>query len=409
VFYLTYGSIALATNGPGRITANFTGNQLAVGRNYTVTALPAAGNVFSNWTGSLTSHANPLTFQMVSNMTLVATFSSNIFLASAGVYNGLFYASNEVDVFSAGMIQNLTLRTNGSYSGRLLLAGTNYPLAGAFDATGLSDVNAGPLAVSLTLQQSPTNQITGTVSGVDFGTNWTANVLTGIAGTNHASAEYTMLFVSSGDTNAPPGQSYALVTNHAGAFTFSAALADGSSFSENVPASPTGDIPIYASPYPGLNSGLFFGWVNYTNFEVNAPATSLTWIKKPSAATLRYVAGFTNIVGLQASRWTVPAANAPAIAVPRGTLAIFTNSALLSPIQYTVAVLGNNTVEKLGGAPTNSLTGTIKPATGMLTLTFGNGNGTATTQANGVILQDANEAAGFYLTPTNSDGFLLTR
>ncbi len=72
-----------------------------------------------------------------------------------------------------------------------------------------------------------------------------------------------------------------------------------------------------------------------------------------------------------------------------------------------MAVLGNNSLAKLGGTPPNSLTGSIAPATGWLKLNFGNGNGVATIQGLGAVLQDQNIAGGFFLTATNAGSILL--
>jgi hypothetical protein len=53
------------------------------------------------------------------------------------------------------------------------------------------------------------------------------------------------------------------------------------------------------------------------------------------------------------------------------------------------------------------LTGTINPATGLLTLTFAAGNGNATNAASGAILQNTASAGGFFLTPANAGSFSL--
>ena len=72
-----------------------------------------------------------------------------------------------------------------------------------------------------------------------------------------------------------------------------------------------------------------------------------------------------------------------------------------------MAVLGNNPLAKLGGTPPNSLTGSIVPATGWLKLSFGNGNGAATVQGFGAVLQDQNIAGGYFLTTTNAGAINL--
>jgi hypothetical protein len=130
----------------------------------------------------------------------------------------------------------------------------------------------------------------------------------------------------------------------------------------------------------------------------------LTWIKKPSAPAAVYASGFTNTLPVQGALWINPPTNSPVISFPKGSLLV-TNDSL--DLDFTVAVLNNNTLAKLGGAPANSLTGSIVAKTGKLTLNFGNGNGTNTTQGLGAVLQDQNTAGGFFLTATNAGALLL--
>ena len=65
-------------------------------------------------------------------------------------------------------------------------------------------------------------------------------------------------------------------------------------------------------------------------------------------------------------------------------------------------VSNNNALVKLAGGSTNSLTGSIYPKTGLMSITFGNGAGRATTAAKGALLQNRNSAAGFFLGKTNA-------
>ena len=145
IFYTTYDTLALATNGYGKITHSFTSNLLVAGRSYTVTAQAAPGNLFAGWTaGMIAITNNPLTFLLQSNTVLQANFATNIFLPVAGIYNGLFSTANGVAEESAGMISGLSLNTNGVFSGKLLVAGTNYILTGSFDLLGHAAASAGP-------------------------------------------------------------------------------------------------------------------------------------------------------------------------------------------------------------------------------------------------------------------------
>jgi hypothetical protein len=218
------------------------------------------------------------------------------------------------------------------------------------------------------------------------------------------SAEYTFLFAPTTNVSAvsPPGDGYALVTNHNGAVTLSVSLADGTAFSQTVPLSQTGDLPVYASLY--ANTGLLLGWLNLTNLDAAPPTNQLVWIKKPSRATALYTNGFTNLLSTQGSLWTNPPAKTPALLLTNGQLEV-TNATL--SLNYNVAVSNTNTLEKLTGSPTNSLTATIAPKTGLLTVTFGNGRGQATTTGVGAILQTQTNAGGFFLTAANAGVLLL--
>ena len=109
VFYMNLSPLTLMINGFGSITRSFTGTNLALGTNYTVTAAPNSGNLFSNWTGTFTTTNNPLTFLMASNMTLTANFVTNPFLGAVGTYNGLFYPADGAGAQSSGFLGGLTV------------------------------------------------------------------------------------------------------------------------------------------------------------------------------------------------------------------------------------------------------------------------------------------------------------
>ena len=253
--------------------------------------------------------------------------------------------------------------------------------------------------LDLTLEKAPTNRIVGTVSS----NSWVANLTAELAGNALPSAQYTMLFSSyKALINVPPGEGYATVTNHAGLLTFIGAMADGANFSQTVPAAANGDVPVYASLYG--NTGLLLGWINLNNLEAPPPANLLTWIRKPNGAAALYPAGFTNFLSLEGALWTNPPASTPAIYFPKGDLLLF--DAAFS-LDFKVAVLTDSSLAKLGGAPTNSLTGSIVPGTGQIKVTFGNGSGAATSQGLGAVLQNQNMAGGFFITGTNAGALIL--
>jgi hypothetical protein len=72
--------LEVLTNGGGTIKPNYNGQWLTVTSNYSMTAAAAAGFAFTNWTGgtnqpySVLAATSNLTFQMASNLTLIANF-----------------------------------------------------------------------------------------------------------------------------------------------------------------------------------------------------------------------------------------------------------------------------------------------------------------------------------------------
>jgi hypothetical protein len=69
------------------------------------------------------------------------------------------------------------------------------------------------------------------------------------------------------------------------------ALADGASFSQTVPVSQTGYVPICANLY--ASKGLLLGWINLD--LTNTAGVSLTWIH-PERVSGLYQKGFTNVL-----------------------------------------------------------------------------------------------------------------
>ncbi len=323
---------------------------------------------------------------------------------SQGIYNGLFMQS-EVTEETAGMLSGLDVTASGTYTGKLLVGGGTNAISGGFSASGQASnyvhrtaKQGGPLMLEMTLNwnDSPPD-ITGTVSG-NNGNPWVANLTNELAVKEAGSAEYTALLSTNGT---PPGFGYLLITNHAGAVTFSGALADGTSFSQAVALSGAGDLPVYGNLY--VSAGLLLGWIG---LESGSPTGTLTWIKPASRAMGRYTNGFTNLLVVQGSPWTNPLPHTAAIDLPSGQLDIYGGS-LLSPLSFNAAVNNNNAVVKLPGGPTNSLTGTINAKTGLLTITFGNGAAKATTAGTGAVLQNATNGGGFFLAKTNAGTILL--
>ena len=71
--------LTIQITGSGSTTPNLDGRNLVIGREYKITAKPQAGQVFSNWSGGVSSSEAALEFTMQSNLVLQANFVPNPF------------------------------------------------------------------------------------------------------------------------------------------------------------------------------------------------------------------------------------------------------------------------------------------------------------------------------------------
>jgi hypothetical protein len=230
--------------------------------------------------------------------------------------------------------------------------------------------------------------------------NWTANLLADIAADTLPSGEYTLLIPpDAGNTppaNSPGGYGYALITNYAGTpgnpgsanVKITGVLADGTAFNQTAPVSQDGYVPIYASLYQ--NQGILFGWINLE--PTNTSGVNLAWIRPAIPAASRYQNGFINTFltnQILLSPWT----NSPAS---------FDTLSNLSLPGTNIAV----SISAAGRITGPSVSGTVNPKTGLLTVTIGGGNNKV--QAHGAVLPNAANGAGYFLTKTNALPIQLT-
>jgi uncharacterized repeat protein (TIGR02543 family) len=380
----------------GRVTPDLNGKDLTSGHKYTLTATAASGYVFSNWTGTITTNKDPLTLKAESNMVLQANFVLNPFLVLKGIYNGLFYDTNNgVTEQTAGMLKGLTISTKGAYSGTLMINGAAHAIGGAFNLGGQatnvikrSNAQGGNVAVTMTVNDNDgAPQITGTVSGLSGA--W-QSALTADRATNIVhSAQFTLLIPPDADNNppdgSPAGNGYALITNKSGTAVITGALADGVALNESTSVSGDGYVPVYANLYNG--KGLLLGWINLVT---NASDESLTWAH-PTARSGLYTNGFTNVAlsgQLLLSQWTNPPAN----------LGLLTNLYINGTNAIPVEITGDT----IKGT---DVVGTVNNKTGLLTVTIGSGPSKIT--AHGAIVLSQPLGRGYFTTKTNAQAISL--
>ncbi len=179
--YLAGDVLTLATNGLGSITPNLNGDLLPLLTNYTLTATPASGFMFTNWTGSLTSTVAALQFTMGTNLTFIANFLdtnkptlsitnpvagqrvSNAVFVVMGAVSDNWQVSNVVCQLNGGAWSNAAPANGGSsWTATVnLIPGTNTAAAYAVDTSGNFSITS-----SVSFDFVATNQLQIRASGL---------------------------------------------------------------------------------------------------------------------------------------------------------------------------------------------------------------------------------------------------
>jgi hypothetical protein len=399
VTFVVVSPLTLTVSGSGTVTPNLNNQFLNVGANYTVTAKPGVGQVFSNWTdvdSVQIATTAALTFTMQSNMVLQANFVPNPFIPVAGTYQGLFYDTNGVAHQSSGFF-NVTVTSSGSYTAKIMLAGKSASLTGQFSAGGMASNNiiakgAAPVPVQLQLDLGG-----GGITGLLTGSNWTAELSAprAVTSAGDQAGHYTLLIPGAEDgVGHPGGDSYSTATIAAtGGITFAGAMADGTTISGKANLLANGQCAFYVSLYSGNGSAL--GWLTFSNGDVTG---GVDWFKLAAAGGKFYPAGFTNEADVMGSAYkfsnSVPVLNVSTgeVWLANGNVSpAFTNQVALSA------------ASKVTNLSSNKLTLTITTTSGLFKGSVVNPANGKTITINGVVLQNQNFGGGFFLG-TNQTG-----
>jgi len=406
--------LALYGAGLGKVSGPTNDALLVVGKTYTLTAYPAAGQLFDGWSGSVTS-ANPsLQFVMVSNFTVTASFVTNYFPHVKGTYNGLFLDPTNTEQQSSGYA-SLAVRDSGSYSGKLLLNGRSYSLSGTLapDGTAVQRIaRRGTNALIATLSLDLTNgtdRLTGSISEEATNTTgWSAPleldrlVFDKINTTSFAGKYTIVLPPDTGSPEGPQGDGVgSMSVTPDGKIKFAGKLADGTKASQSTTLSRSGSWPFYASLYSGKGS-----LVGISMLDTNPPTSDLSgdwlWFKQAQPGARYSPAGFTNAVAMLGSSYLPPNATNAALNLTSASLAFtntelglgFENQITLNP-PGTIANLSPNKVSLSLSKSTGLFTGSVTPPPGGKAWPF-----------SGVLLQKRTMGAGFLLG-TNQSGEVL--
>jgi hypothetical protein len=399
VTYVVVSPISVTSTGIGTFSPNLDGELLDVGAPYKIAAKPGSGQVFSNWTGTVTSTTAALTFTMQSNMMLTANFVPNPFLPVVGTYEGLFYDTNGPQHQSSGFF-NAKLSSSGAFSAKLLLAGKSVSLSGQFSAGGFASNNIvikGSTPISAQLQLDLQG---GGITGILSNGTWTAELFAGLpAGSPVAQAgRYTLLIPGADDGVAQPGgDSYGTVTVSAtGGITFAGVLADGTKVSQKVNLLANGQWPFYIPLYSG--NGSIFGWLTFSNAADSDITGPVDWFKLSPTKTKIYHAGFTNLMEAATGSSYAFTSGAAVLNLPAGQLWL-ANGNLTDSFTNQIALDSANQVTSTNGTLKMSLT----TSSGLFKGSVANPTTGKSISFNGIVLQKQNFGGGFFLG-TNQAG-----
>ena len=400
--------LSVLVSGNGSVSpANLGGGMLTVGKSYSLRASAGMGCVFSNWVsnGLVVGTGPNYTFTMSRGLVLQANFVSNPFIPVAGVYQGLFYATNNVAPESSGAC-NVTVGSNGTYTAKMQLGGQSYTFAGQFPLTRQSSntiarTGFSPLTVELQLGLS-SGGLTGQVSDGQWTTELIADAVP-FSNANPAPQAGKYILVIPGvdnSTTQPGGDGYGSATvDSLGNVSCSGVLADGTSFTTAAMLTGAGQWPFYASLYGG--QGSIIGWLNFaTNGDLGG---QLEWFKEPQSTAKYYPAGFTNSPAVIGSVYTY-SNGAPVLQFTYGQISL-TGGNLAQSFTNQIEIGANGQITDL---TTNKVALNLTASSGLLTgSVFDAATGKAIS-VNLIVLQNQQTAAGFFLGSSQSGKAILT-
>src|SRR5262249_18327146 len=113
IVYKPVSVLRVLVQGRGAVTPNLDNTPQEIGKSLALTAAPAPGWVFSNWTvGASALLSSKRSFIMESNLVITANFVTNRYLAAQAVFNGLAIDPNGRHHERSGFL-TLKLAANG--------------------------------------------------------------------------------------------------------------------------------------------------------------------------------------------------------------------------------------------------------------------------------------------------------
>jgi len=403
------GKLHVRKKGGGSVEPALDGLDLTLGATYTLTAIPAPGELFVGWSGSLTSRLAKVSFVMKTNFSLECAFTNSPYPGMEGSYSGLFYEVAGARQESSGNFSLLPTE-RGAYSGKLKLGSATYSISGQVDlsckTTNVVSRKVGlPLRVELDFG-ARSNQVVGRVTDG----SWEAPLLGDRAVFSSLShpapfaGHYTLILPGQNDAaEGPEGDGSAMLKiDGNGMVTMAGTLADGTKVSAKMPASADGQWPLYLPLYSGTGSAL--SWLTFSPRAGDDVHGLLSWIKGSSLKAKIYPGGFTNECLAMGSVFTAPPKGSARVLNLSQADLTFGGGDLLVPFTNELVF---DALGKIVNLSPNKLSIKLNTASGLIS---GSVTDPTTAQAlkfTGAVFQKQNLGSGFSLGTSHSARFVL--
>jgi hypothetical protein len=418
LFYSVTQSLALTIVGSGQVTGlpglpTGQGYDVEIGRNFTLHAVPGAGNYFSYWlVNGEASTDSMLTFFMWSNTTVTAHFVANPFLPLQGSYAALIYDANNPVHESSGLL-TFKLTSQGAFAGRLVYGGVSHACSGQFgmdlraEKTIVRSLPASPIIVTLQLAAA-SDQLTGSIrEGSQISTllgyratfHPTLNPATNFAG------RYTLALSGGGDPAiSPQGNGCGAVTvTTAGAVTFKGRLGEGTAVTQKVPLAANGQWAFYVTLHKG--AGSILGWLTLADTGSSDVSGLLLWTKPAGIYGALYPTGFVCEVTTTGSRYVAPLAGSRVINLSNAVVRLEGGN-LAESSTHAVYLSESNKVTPFSPG-TNLLTISLSTSSGLISGSFIHPQSLKKSVIKGALLQRQNVGSGYFLGTNQSGSFSL--
>lgn len=420
-------SIQLA-EGTGSFGPVASGQLLEIGRAYTLTAKPAAGQVFASWSASDGTSGYTATFPFTMQQGLVISlhFRANPFSSLKGTYTGLFYDNaNGINPTNAGTF-TVAITSNGAYSGKLNLLTGSIPFSGQL---GLSSAPTDSAVAEFGKATSKTAAVSGmlyfdlTGSGAVSGT---VNQLVRPEGGSSFDYSISQSASVDGQLCRPAGKAPSLLYNIAYS-SDSGALGNNSFGSATVAGSGTvklsfsladttaaitagsaicnnGRFPLFAPLY--AKKGLVLGWLNTASGDeqTDLSGDNIQVCKlSTSGSTSLFPDGTSSSLSAQGALYAAPKNGTNLLGWTSGLVSLGDN-VVSTAVTFNPAK--NQFTFNAGNNP-NKVTLTLAATSGLLSGSFVPTGGKKAVKFKGVVLPKQSLGYGFFLDADGPNVFHL--